>query len=336
MSSTKSRLPLAIALTVAFGAALTGCSSAGEPGPERREAELLTQVSEPHAETGLTLLEGPTLDEDGGLYLVDVAAPAGAPKVLRIDLDSAEVETVYTDDTSAFTSAQFSPADGRLYLTDFVSGGVTSMTADGEDALQFFAGEVDGRMMAPDDLAFDEQGNLFVSDTTGLRDPAWQPQGRIVRIDHENARATVLADELPAPNGISFDPDFTGLWVSEYTGGRVDYMRLDESRTMVTTSHPAITFDGGTSQVDSNAVDAAGNVYQAVHGQPRIHVYSSTGTPLATIEVPEDDAAGLDSATNIAITPGGTDAYMTVSGSAGGFVYAFDALAEGIRQSNGG
>jgi len=27
---------------------------------------------------------------------------------------------------------------------------------------------------------------------------------------------------------------------------------------------------------------------------------------------------------------------MTVSGAAGGFVYAFEALAEGIRQSNGG
>ncbi|MFC8799041.1 hypothetical protein ACFT2C_15000 [Promicromonospora sp. NPDC057138] len=34
--------------------------------------------------------------------------------------------------------------------------------------------------------------------------------------------------------------------------------------------------------------------------------------------------------------PGTTDAYMTRSGAAGGFVYEFDALAEGIRQSNGG
>lgn len=34
--------------------------------------------------------------------------------------------------------------------------------------------------------------------------------------------------------------------------------------------------------------------------------------------------------------PHTTDAYMTVSGPAGGFVYEFEALAEGIRQSNGG
>ena len=39
---------------------------------------------------------------------------------------------------------------------------------------------------------------------------------------------------------------------------------------------------------------------------------------------------------NVAITPGGTKAYMTVSGPAGGYLYAFDALAKGVRQSNGG
>lgn len=102
------------------------------------------------------------------------------------------------------------------------------------------------------------------------------------------------------------------------------------------TSHAAVHFDGGTSQVDSNAVDAAGNVYQAVHGQPAIFVYSSTGEHLTTISVPSDDAEGLDSATNVAIAQGTTDAYMTVSGNDGGFVYTFDALDEGIRQSNGG
>jgi lactonase len=47
-------------------------------------------------------------------------------------------------------------------------------------------------------------------------------------------------------------------------------------------------------------------------------------------------ARGLTSATNVAIKLGTTDAYMTVSGPAGGFVYEFEALADGIRQSNGG
>ena len=91
-------------------------------------------------------------------------------------------------------------------------------------------------------------------------------------------------------------------------------------------------------QVDGVRVrlgDTAGNVYQGMHGRPEVRVYGPDGTHLTTVSIPAEDD-GLQSATNIAIRPGTTDAYATVSGPAGGFVYRFDALAEGVRQSNGG
>jgi lactonase len=300
--------------------AVAGCSTASGASEEatERSAELVVQVTSVHEETGMTLLEGPTFDADGKLLVVDVTAPPEEPNVLRVDTDSQEVSPVFTDDSSAYTSAQFSPRDDRLYLTDFVGGKIDSVTPDGQDPTTFFSGEVDGALMNPDDLAFDEDGNMYVSDSAGFSDPYWQAQGRVVRIDGETAEATVLADELPSPNGISFDEDFSGLWVSQYTANRIDYLGLDEDRTEVETAHHAIHFDGGKSQIDSNAVDAEGNVYQAVHGQPSIHVYGSTGEHLTTVSVPEDDAEGLDTATNLAIEPGTTDAYMTVSGDDGG------------------
>ncbi|WP_460747865.1 SMP-30/gluconolactonase/LRE family protein [Nocardiopsis oceani] len=337
--STRSPVTARILPALAVTGMVAGCSGAAGTGDEQeteRTAEQLLQVTSVHEETGMTLLEGPTFDEDGGLVIVDVTAPPGDPKVMRVDTDSEDVEPVYTDETSAYTSAQFSPHDDRLYLTDFAGGKIDSITPEGDDPTTVFEGDVDGVPMHPDDLAFDEDGHMYVSDSTGFSDPSWEPQGRVVRIDRETEEATVLADELPAPNGISFSEDFEGLWVSQYTANRIDYMALNEDRTEVVTSHPGIHFDGGTSQVDSNAVDAAGNVYQAVHGQPRIYVYSSTGEHLATVSIPDDDAEGLDTATNLAIVPGTTEAYMTVSGDDGGFIYQFDALAEGIRQSNGG
>ncbi|MBR8740796.1 SMP-30/gluconolactonase/LRE family protein [Nocardiopsis sp. MG754419] len=327
-----------LAAVVALGA-VTGCGNTAvgdaEEGTERT-AELLVQVTSVHEETGMTLLEGPTLAPDGGLLVVDVTAPPGEPKVLRVDTESAEVTPVFTNEDSAYTSAQFSPYDDRLYLTDFPGGRIDSVTPQGEDHTTFFSGDVDGTPMQPDDLAFDEAGHMYVSDSTGFDDPVWEPRGRVVRIDRDTAEATVLADELPSPNGISFTEDFSGLWISHYTANRIDHLGLNEDGTEVETAHPAVYFDGGTSQLDSNAVDAEGNLYQAVHGQPSIFVYSSTGEHLTTVTVPEDAAAGLDTATNIAIEPGGTDAYMTVSGEDGGFVFTFEALGEGIRQSNGG
>lgn len=322
---------------------LTGCTAAAatstapaSSGPSPSQvAEQLLQVTSPHDATGMTLLEGPTIGPDGDLYVVDVTAPAGEPKVLRIDVETADVTPVYTDESSVYTSAQFSPLDGRIYLTDFGSGKIDSMAADGTDHRTFFSGAVDGATMHPDDLAFDEAGNLFITDSAGYDAPEWEASGRIVRVDAATASASVLASELPAPNGISFDLGGEALWVSNNMGNRVDYLRLNEDRTAVTTAHPAFFVDAGRTQVDSNAVDAAGNVYQAMHGDPRIHVYSPTGERLQTISLPSD-VTGVDSATNLAIAPGTTEAYLTASGPDGGFVYRFDALAEGIRQSNGG
>lgn len=107
-----------IAMTAALTLSLAGCGDSQPPedsggkNPAQEATALVTtervlKVSSPHDQTGMTLLEGPTFDEEGRLYLVDVTAPPGGPKVMRIDLESDEVEPVFTDETGAYTSAQW-------------------------------------------------------------------------------------------------------------------------------------------------------------------------------------------------------------------------------------
>ncbi|WP_372352267.1 SMP-30/gluconolactonase/LRE family protein [Streptomyces sp. KL116D] len=343
---TTHRTPRALMGLAAAGLlALTGCgtqTAVSGPGPgsapsgEGRtiRAARVAHVTDVHEATGMTLLEGPVLVDDGSLYVVDVTAPPGEPKVISVDVATGEHRGVYTDRTGAYTSAQLSPHDGRLYLTDFATGAVVGVEVDGSDPRTLFSGEVDGSKMTPDDLAFDAEGNLYVSDSHGT-EPG-DTKGRIVRIDRDGKEATVLADGLAHPNGIMFDPGLRGLWISELTEDTVSYLLLDAAKTAVTSQHEAIHVDGGLAQTDSLAVDADGNVYQALHGRPAMAVYSKYGERLATVEVPAKDAAGLQSATNVAITPGGRTAYLTVSGTDGGFVYRFTAPGKGIRQSNGG
>ncbi|GAA5061965.1 SMP-30/gluconolactonase/LRE family protein [Nocardia callitridis] len=295
-------------------------------------AREVMRVTQPHDKTGMTLLEGPTFDESGALHVVDVTAPSGAPKVLRIDLDEKTARTFHTDDRGTYTSAQFSPHDGRLYLTDFLHGEIVSLAKDGSDPRIFFSGKVDGVQMNPDDLAFDREGNLYVSDSHGLTEGV--EQGRVVRIDRGGKKTEVLAKGMAATNGISFDVDYEGLWVSELTKNQISYLPID-SKGGRASRHVAIRVDGGLAETDSIAVDADGNLYQALHGRPAMLVFNTHGERIATIEIPAP-ATGLESATNVAITPGETTAYMTVSGPSGGYLYTFEALAEGIRQSNGG
>ncbi|MFD4401573.1 SMP-30/gluconolactonase/LRE family protein [Nocardia sp. NPDC058499] len=318
---------------------LTGCGtgdSAGETahngaGPTIAAEEFMRLKTTPE-KNGMTLLEGPTFDENGDLIVVDVPAPAGEPKVMRVDIEQKTSRSLFTDDRGAYTSAQFSPHDGRPYLTDFAHGEIVSLAPGGTDRRTFFTGPVGGARMQPDDIAFDQEGNLYISDSRGLSDGA--AIGRVVRIDRTGKQATVLADDLAAPNGISFDPGYRGLWVSELIENRISYLHLG-AKGGTGPRHTAIRVDGGIAQTDSIAVDAAGNLYQALHGRAAMAVYSPNGQRLATVELP-DGTEGLESATNVAITPGATTAYMTVSGPAGGYLYTFEALAEGIRQSNGG
>lgn len=333
--------PLAGLATIGM-LALTGCAADASASPDDTTtatgtnstvpAKKVMRLTKVHDETGMTLLEGPTFDEDGNLFVVDVTAPAGEPKVMRVDVEKKTSKEAHTDGRGSYTSAQFSPHDGRLYLTDFSHGEIVSLAPDGGDSRTYFSGEVDGAQMNPDDIAFDEKGNLYISDSRGLTEG--KAHGRVVRIDRESKKATVLADDLASPNGVSFDEDYRGLWFSELTENRISYLPRD-GKGGVTSPHTAIRVDGGIAQTDSIAVDADGNLYQALHGRPAMAVYDKHGDRLGTVEIPAGDK-GLESATNVAIKPGGTTAYMTVSGPAGGYVYTFDALAEGIRQSNGG
>ncbi|MFJ5265622.1 SMP-30/gluconolactonase/LRE family protein [Streptomyces sp. NPDC088387] len=329
------------ALAATSALILTGCGTqSSDRGDELSShsaertvrAQQFMHLTEVHAETGMTLLEGPTFGEDGGLFVVDVTAPDGKPKVIRVDVRRKTHRAVHTKGNASYASAQFSPYDGRLYLSDFAHGEIVSLAPDGGDPRTFFTGDVDGAPMNPDDIAFDQDGNLYISDSRGMTEG--EAHGRIVRIDRSGRKVTVLADDLASPNGISFDVGYRGLWFSELTENRISYLRRDMEGA-ATPRHTAIRVDGGTAQTDSIAVDAAGNLYQGLHGRAAMAVYNTHGERIATVELPAR-TKGLDEATNVAITPGGTQAYMTVSGPAGGYLYTFEALAKGIRQSNGG
>lgn len=323
--------------------ALSGCAIAEEParaaGSDTQTARRVVQVAPaPAAESGYgPLLEGPTFAPDGRLVADDVTAGNARPKVVQINLERRKV-TPFGDGQglTAPTSAQFNPYDGRLWITDFATGEVISTNDRGGDVRVEFDGPVDGRAMQADDLTFDPDGNAFVSDAAGNAAPTEDPVGRVVRIDAATRKATVLVDALASANGIVFDEDHRGLWVSEYDRNQIDYVSLDAARARATAVYPAIRPDAGASRVDSLAVDAAGHVYQGYEGKPVIDVFSREGERVAQITVPVSDRRDVVSATNLAIEPGTRNAVMTVSGPGGSFIYRFRAPCTGIVQSNGG
>ncbi|MDF2563248.1 MAG: hypothetical protein K0R99_4694 [Microbacterium sp.] len=107
-------------------------------------------------------------------------------------------------------------------------------------------------------VSADGPSHRYVTDSQGAQNPHWKASGRLLRIDRHGAAATVLASDLRAPNGLAFTPEADGLWVSQNTGNRIDFLRLDAEGTAVATAHPAVFASVGEAQIDSLANDADG------------------------------------------------------------------------------
>jgi lactonase len=210
-------LVFAFAMLVAGAAVASAAKPSGPSAPRVITAKKVVRVAPAGKEP--VLLEGGAFGPSGDFYFVNALAPAGTPKVLRLNLKTKHLTSLYTDSTATFTSAQFDPRGGRLYLTDFGGGAIDSLNADGSDFRVDFAGKVDGRGMSPDDIAFDPGGNLFLTDSTGT---PWDPTGRVIRFGPGATDPTVLMSGLASPNGISFDSDAAGnVYQCIYEDGKI-------------------------------------------------------------------------------------------------------------------
>jgi lactonase len=331
----RARLLAVAAATMALAAAVA-VSSAGAAGKKsgggtgdggktvyaKQLARVVPQGKEPVA------LEGGAFGPDGDFYFASVLAKPGEPKIIKLDPKTKKSEGIYTDKTGLYSSTQFD-AQGTLWVTDF-SGKVDKMNADGSGFKTTYSGKL---ATGADEIAFDPAGNMFLSDTAG--DP-WNPIGTLVRLSPQGTDPTILMKGFAGTNGVSFTPDYTRIWVSEYTGMREDLLTLNKDHTKVTEAQIGMHGSPGIGKFDSNMVDSAGNVYQCLNEDGRILVWNEHGELQETIKIKQNLGAPEMGATNLAIKPGTKTAYVVVGGQAGGFVYTFPTLAKGFAGSNGG
>lgn len=323
---------LLVALAAMATTALVAVASAGaakKAGGKVVYAKQLTRILPQGKEP--VLFEGGAFGPEGDFFFANVLAKAGGPKIIRLDPQTKKWKSIHTDGSGLYTSTQFD-SKGKLWVTDF-GGKIDEMNPDGSGFKTTFDGKLEGRPLAADDISFDPSGNMFVSDTAGT---PWKPEGRVVWFDSQGKNPKTLMGGLASPNGVSFTPDYTRMWVSEYTGQREDLLTFNKDRTAVTEAQVGMHGSPGIGHFDSNMVDSAGNVYQCVNEDGEILVWNEHGDLLETVKIKQNLGAPEMSATNLAIKPGTKTAYVVVGGKAGGFVYTFPALAKGFAASNGG
>ena len=289
------------------------------PAIQTINAEMWLQVSD----NASCVLEGPAFDRDGKLYFVDVS---GRGRVYVADPSTKAFKLIYEDGKSNFAAAKIHK-DGRIFLCGYIDNKFVIIKSDGT-----FLNEIkpmyNGQKLIPDDLVFDNAGNFYF--TSYDRASA---TGGIYRMSADLSDVVLIVGKLDHPNGISMSPDGKQIWVAEtikrflhrYELESDSKVNIDDPKKSYVFSIPSLE----SGYPDSNEIDSAGNLYQALWQGARLVVFNSHGDQVATVRLPDDDEAKYSQTTNLAFSPGSDLGYLTTSGPGGGRIYTFKGLAKG-------
>lgn len=186
--------------------------------------------------------------------------------------------------------------DGRLVLCQHGDRRVARLDATWDDPRPSFvtlASTYDGkRFNSPNDLVFDQDGNLYFTDPPyGLEGGPEDPKREIAfqgvyRVSPEG-NVTLVTGELTRPNGVGLSPDERTLYVSNSDPERAVWMAYD-LKDDGTVGEGRVFFDAtplvGEERPglpDGFAVDHAGNLFAT--GPGGIFVFSPDGKHLGTL-----------------------------------------------------
>lgn len=234
-----------------------------------QEATALPPGAERIAE-GFKFPEGPVVGLDGTFFFSD---PMGS-QILRFSGGRAEV---FLDETKGANGLAMDK-EGNIFACQSKPGAIVKISPDG--AVETFVAQVDGRPLnRPNDLVFDDAGNLYFTNPGGRKDsPA-----NVMRAGADGSAKIVAADQ-GFPNGIAFSPDGATLYVNDYITGDLWTYPIGEDGE-VGEGSVLIRFDRGGP--DGMAVAESGNVYIALGRANRVAVLSPDGEELPGIQFPE-------------------------------------------------
>jgi gluconolactonase len=236
---------------------------------------------------GLSFPEGPAFDREGNLYVVEIRAG----QITKVAPDGKK--SVYAKPGGGPNGSNFGP-DGRLYVCN--NGGFPSRErprepgrlerVEGDGTVTVLVSEIDGEPLnSPNDLGFDEHGNLYFTDPVFGAGLESAPPGSVCFLDIAG-KAKRLHTGLQFPNGIGVSPDGRTLVVCESITFKLHAFPILEPGVL---GEPRLFGDLGQGAVpDGFAFDEEGYVLCCGYSSGKIHVFGPAGGPKVA-EIPFED-----------------------------------------------
>lgn len=244
--------------------------------------------------SGCRWSEGPVWFGDGR-YLLWSDIPNN--RILRWDEETEAVSVFRKPSNNANGNTR--DRQGRLVTCEHDSRRVTRTEYNG--AITVLADSYQGRKLnSPNDVVVARDGAIWFSDPLfgilgsyeGHKDES-ENKPAVYRLDGQTGQLSVVADDIPGPNGLAFSPDEKTLYVvaSRATPNRA-ILSYDVTANGTKVANAKVLIDAGTGGTpDGFRVDVDGNLWcgwgmgdAALDG---VRVFSASGQPIGHIDLPE-------------------------------------------------
>ena len=243
--------------------------------------------------TGTDWAEGPAWN-GVGRYLVWSDIPNN--RQLRWIEEDGRV-TVFRS-PSGFSNGNTFDFEGRQLSCEHGGRRVVRYEATGETTViaETFEGK---RLNSPNDVVVHPNGSIWFTDPPyGIRGnyEGFQSESQlplaVYRVDPTSGQIEMVTDEIGAPNGLCFSPDYDRLYVADTGAGReirvwdVDGRSLRNGQRHVQLTIPGSS--GTLSAADGMRCDVDGNIWAGA--RPGVQVIAPDGDTIGMIRLPENCA----------------------------------------------
>lgn len=241
--------------------------------------------------SNLDFPEGPCFDKDENLYFVDCERGS----VIEVLKTGVVTDVVNTGRPVAVIVGP----DNDLYVTECSLKSIVKVRKGG--VVETVASEYQGKSFnGPNDLVFDNKGNLYFTDPYGSS--LQNRTGCLYRVS-VNGKVSLVDSDLAFPNGLVFSPDYQILYLAE-THTRTVYRLWLSTDGCLLKKDILCVLTGGVGP-DGLTVDRQGYIYAAHYGAGVVAVLSPDGKLVAELGV-----CGANP-TNVTFPKHDTELYVT-------------------------